>query len=213
METLIRLILCASCLMAVRLGVQMAKKTAGRGKVTDVRGLTIVRTTLVVLIAISFVWWFALPESVPAMFRADLDQTARLYGTLLFILGWSLRVWSQVTLQSNWSADISAKVDGRVIQNGPYALTQHPIYLSYVFIAPAMFAMTANWFVGATALSYTLVSIARIPSEERFLVNYFGFQYLEYATTINCRWKVMATVLILAVNIYGAVLEMWVVSY
>ena len=195
-------------LLALHLGLQMARGKKGRGNLIGRKGMTIVRTILVASLGLVLVWHLALPSTVPSTFFIHIPDELKMAGLAIFMVGMSLRIWSQKTLGDQWSADISAKVDGHVIQNGPYAFVRHPIYLSYLIIAPALFIMTANWPVGMLALLYVLVSIGRISCEEEFLIRHFGVRYLSYVEAVNNRWKTGLALLVLTVNISGIILEM-----
>ena len=185
MDTSVRIILGVALLVVLRLGFKMALGKAGRGRVTDRKGLTVVRTILNVHLGIMLVWYLTAPETIPDALKFHPSEGARQFGLALFILGMSIRVWCQKILGSQWSADLSTKAEHELIQSGPYAVFFHPIYASYFIIAPGLLLSTGNWLLGGFALAYVLVSVARIPAEEAMLREHFGPAHDTYRIRVS----------------------------
>lgn len=181
MDTLVRVILAAVYLLALRLGIKMALHKAGRGRVTTTKGYTIWRTILVAIIAIVWFWYVVLPHTIPEFLSAGLPMATRVLGLIFFALGSALRVWSQLTIGSAWSADIS--LGDHLVTSGPYSWVRHPIYASYLIIAPSLLAMTDNWLLGLLSSIYALVSVMRISQEEE-LLGRFGDRYEKYRSQV-----------------------------
>ena len=179
MELIIRLVLVAACLLALSLGLKMALKKAGRGRITDREGLTFARTVLATLILCATVIWLIRPEFGSLAF----PTAVKAIGTALFIISWSFRVWAQFHLGVEWSNNISPREGGRLVMNGPYRWVRHPIYASYLIITPGLFAMTTNYVLGGLAVAYTLVTLLRIKAEEQRLVEVHKTLYKEYTSS------------------------------
>jgi protein-S-isoprenylcysteine O-methyltransferase Ste14 len=111
-----------------------------------------------------------LPESAAAAY-AGLTITA---------CGAALAVWARVFLGANWSATVTIKRDHEIIRNGPYALVRHPIYSGFLLgmlgtaIAIGEVRGLIAW--GLAFLGWWL----KLQTEERFLLEQFGTQYLKY---------------------------------
>lgn len=183
MDNLIRLLVGIVFFVVLVLGFKMAIKKAGRGKITDRKGLTRMRTILVACIAPMIVLFLVSPQDTPVTLKISLPDWMKLIGLVFFIAGMSLRMWSQVVLGTYWSADLSLKTEHKLIQGGPYKYVRHPIYSSYILVAPSLFLLTENWMLGLLAIIFVLVSIARIPAEENMLKKHFGDLYSKYIIT------------------------------
>jgi protein-S-isoprenylcysteine O-methyltransferase Ste14 len=91
-----------------------------------------------------------------------------------------LAVWARVFLGANWSATVTIKQDHEIIRNGPYALVRHPIYSGFLLgmlgtaIAIGEVRGLIAW--GLAFLGWWL----KLQTEERFLLEQFGTQYLKY---------------------------------
>jgi protein-S-isoprenylcysteine O-methyltransferase len=111
-----------------------------------------------------------LPESAAAAY-AGLAITA---------CGVALAVWARVFLGANWSATVTIKQDHEIIRSGPYALVRHPIYsgllLGMLGTAIAIGEMRGLVALGLVFLGWWL----KLQTEEQFLVEQFGTQYLKY---------------------------------
>lgn len=183
LENVIRMTLLAALLTAMNLGLMMAVGRRGRGSLTSPDGLTLVRTTIVAIIGPLLMWYLIHPKSISCpLVLADND---RLAGLVVFISGMSLRIWSQKVLGDQWSADISVRHGHKLVESGPYRWLRHPIYTSYLLIAPGLLFSTGNWLIGLLAIGYTLVSAMRIREEERMLLQVFGEEYQSY---LRKRW-------------------------
>jgi protein-S-isoprenylcysteine O-methyltransferase Ste14 len=95
-------------------------------------------------------------------------------------LGLSLAIWARRALGSNWSGEISIKVEHQLIRSGPYRRLRHPIYTGLL----AMYVGTA--VVAGTGLAVVGVAIAgfaywrKIRLEENSLDLAFGAEYETY---------------------------------
>jgi protein-S-isoprenylcysteine O-methyltransferase Ste14 len=92
----------------------------------------------------------------------------------------ALGIWARRHLGSNWSGEITIKVDHRLIRSGPYRFVRHPIYTAML----GMFFGTALVFGGLHAvLGFATVAFAywrKIRLEEANLRTAFGPAYEAY---------------------------------
>ena len=207
MDTTTRIVLGAALLLSLHLGIRMIFGKAGRGRLTDHNGLTVARTILAVLIGTVLLWQLVLPQTIPDELTTYLSDRTKLIGLILFALGLVLRIWSQKTLGTQWSADLSVQSDHELIQKGPYALFVHPIYVSYILITPALFLTTANWLIGGLAFAYAVASIIRIPAEEKMLSQNFDWYETHKADVLGSQAGIIISLLFL-VHLFGAVWEL-----
>jgi protein-S-isoprenylcysteine O-methyltransferase Ste14 len=68
-----------------------------------------------------------------------------------------------------------------LVTNGPYRVIRHPIYTAFFLILGSTFFISANWLVGISWISMTLLEIfSRINFEENLMLEYFGDRSREY---------------------------------
>jgi protein-S-isoprenylcysteine O-methyltransferase Ste14 len=96
---------------------------------------------------------------------------------LVTVIFWT---WTQVTLDTQWSAQLQLTKDHKLITTGPYARIRHPLYAGVFGWCVALSLLTANWiFVAACALSI-MGLLWRIPKEEQMMIEAFGDEYKNY---------------------------------
>jgi len=105
--------------------------------------------------------------------------TAGLAVALTFV-GILIAFWARFFLGRNWSGTVTLKQDHELIQSGPYSVVRHPIYsgillalFGTVLVHPRIGGFLA---VLVAALTLRLKSL----TEESFMIDRFGMQYLEY---------------------------------
>jgi protein-S-isoprenylcysteine O-methyltransferase Ste14 len=104
----------------------------------------------------------------------------RWIGFALGILSVAFMTWTQVTLDTQWSAQLQLREDHHLITTGPYARMRHPLYTSMFGWGTALSLLTANWiFVGVCALTIAGL-VWRVPKEEQMMVEAFGDEYNTY---------------------------------
>jgi protein-S-isoprenylcysteine O-methyltransferase Ste14 len=114
--------------------------------------------------------WRFLPESAGAAYT----------GLTLTICGAALAVSARVFLGRNWSAMVTIKQDHEIIRRGPYALVRHPMYSGFLLAmlgtALAMGEVRGLLAIGSAFLGFWL----KLRTEEQFLTEQFGAQYIRY---------------------------------
>ena len=127
----------------------------------------------------AFMRWSSLP----------LPAAVRLAGAPLLLAAEFVFCWSLWSLGRNFSVSLAVFSEHRLIQHGPYRWVRHPMYASIMAMCPALFVLTANWFIaGALALAIPLVVLFRTPLEERTLHGRFGARYGSYAERTGRYW-------------------------
>ena len=102
-------------------------------------------------------------------------------GTIIFIMGYVLRLWAVRTLGQFFTMEIGLRADHGLITNGPYRWARHPSYTGYLLILLG-YALAAQSLV-ALIIPLTLAGVFlffRIRAEERMLVEKFGESYRLY---------------------------------
>jgi len=102
-------------------------------------------------------------------------------GIGIALTGFTLLQWAQTTLGKNWSDTPRMMREQSLVISGPYRWIRHPIYTAFVLILSSTIFVSANWLIGLSWISMTILEIAsRIQYEESLMVEYFGAQYQTY---------------------------------
>jgi len=111
----------------------------------------------------------------------SLPGWARWTGFTIALIGFTLLQWAQTTLGQNWSDTPRMMKEQMLTTDGPYRVIRHPIYTAFLLIFGSTLFVSANWLVGFSWISMTLLEIfSRINFEERLMLEYFGDRYREY---------------------------------
>ena len=134
---------------------------------------------LLLCVPLFYYGWVPLIKLSPAA-----KQFASVLGLLIFILGISFLLWARHTLGKNWgiSTSLQAKLhnDHELIQDGPYALVRHPIYLGAWIFMLGLLLLYPMWVILILAVSMVLSFSMRARREEAVLEQRFGSVWVEY---------------------------------
>jgi protein-S-isoprenylcysteine O-methyltransferase Ste14 len=101
-------------------------------------------------------------------------------GLALTVAATCLALVARMWLGKNWSGNVTIKRDHELIQNGPYAITRHPIYTG-IFFAFAGAVLVQGEIRGLIALLVLFCALQiKISKEEKFMNQIFP-DYLVYA--------------------------------
>lgn len=79
--------------------------------------------------------------------------------------------------------------EGKLCKKGVYAYLRHPIYASWIsFIVPGIVILRGSTLGITLPLFMYLVFRALIPVEEKYLIDKFGHEYIEYQSKV---WAVI----------------------
>ncbi len=125
---------------------------------------------------------FAKQSGIPWLDRQLYPVTVliALAGFLVVLLGVVFSIWARLLLGGNWSNRVTVKENHTLVRSGPYRIVRHPIYSGILLgmFGSALQRGGIRCFVGVLicGLSFWLKTRA----EERFMVQSFGEQYLQY---------------------------------
>lgn len=113
-------------------------------------------------------------------FSIPLPAWLRWVGFALGIASVTFWTWTQIHLDTQWSAQLQLKKSHHLVTTGPYAYLRHPLYSSMIGWAASVSLLTANWiFIAICALSIVGVWV-RFPKEEQMMTEAFGDEYKAY---------------------------------
>jgi protein-S-isoprenylcysteine O-methyltransferase Ste14 len=114
------------------------------------------------------------------LFSFPLPDWLRWAGFGLGLFSVAFWTWTQIHLDTQWSAQLQLTRDHHLVTTGPYARIRHPLYLAMFGWAAALGLLTANWVFVAVAVLSIAGTMARIPKEEQMMLEAFGDEYKAY---------------------------------
>lgn len=121
-------------------------------------------------------FWHPMVVRTPAPY----DAVVRPAALGLILLSGMLVLWAYRRLGPYWDAAISVRRDHRVVDDGPFALVRHPVYLGLVGFLSGGALLTADPLVALVAAVVAVLVVLRARAEERFLEERLGEAYREY---------------------------------
>jgi protein-S-isoprenylcysteine O-methyltransferase Ste14 len=114
------------------------------------------------------------------IFSFPLPVWLRWAGFVLGIITVAFWTWTQITLDTQWSAQLQLTKNHQLITTGPYARIRHPLYAGLFGWCISLTLLTANWiFAAICALAFAGL-LWRIPKEEQLMLEAFGDEYKTY---------------------------------
>ena len=125
---------------------------------------------------------FAKQSGIPWLDRQLFPVTVPivLAGLLDVLVGVVFSVWARLMLGDNWSNRVTVKENHTLVRSGPYRIVRHPIYSGILLgmLGSALQRGGIRCFVGVLICGFSFWLKTR--AEERFMVQSFGEQYLQY---------------------------------
>jgi protein-S-isoprenylcysteine O-methyltransferase len=112
-------------------------------------------------------------------------EATRLCGLVIVVAGIAFAFWARLTLGRTWSSAVTLKEDHQLIRRGPYRIVRHPIYAGILLAAlgTAVGYGKVQCLVGV-AIVFLAFRMKWI-TEERFLEEQFGAEYLAYRREVS----------------------------
>lgn len=97
-------------------------------------------------------------------------------GATLIVLGGSLVAWAVKTLSLSQSYGLK----GELVTNGPYNFSRNPQYVGFVILYSGLILATDSYYALVTGLAFILLVLLTPFSEEPWLEEQYGEEYLAY---------------------------------
>lgn len=105
------------------------------------------------------------------------------FGFAMFLAGFAMRRWSQMTLGRYFTFTVMTSTDQPLVTTGPYRFVRHPGYTGVMLIVIGSGAVSGNWVgLAGWTLLVMLPLLYRIHVEEHALLRALGDTYRSYAT-------------------------------
>jgi protein-S-isoprenylcysteine O-methyltransferase Ste14 len=143
------------------------------------RGVFVIRV-IVFLVLIAFLAMYIIGMAWIDTFSFPLPAWLRWAGFVLGLLSLAFWTWTQVELDTHWSAQLQLRTEHQLVTSGPYAHIRHPLYTAMFAWAIALALLTAHWIFVALAVLSIIGTVARIPKEEQMMIERFGDEYRAY---------------------------------
>jgi protein-S-isoprenylcysteine O-methyltransferase Ste14 len=103
-------------------------------------------------------------------------------GLAVYLAGFAMRRWSEMTLGRYFTFAVMTSPDQPVVTNGPYRFVRHPGYTGVVLVVLGAGVVSGNWLgLAGWTILVVLPLLYRIRVEETALVRALGDSYRCYA--------------------------------
>jgi protein-S-isoprenylcysteine O-methyltransferase Ste14 len=117
--------------------------------------------------------WMGLP-AIP------LSGWIRWAGFALGSASLTLWMWTQAALGTEWSPQLQLRREHYLVTTGPYARVRHPLCTAMFDCGVGVALVTANWGFVLLIVVMIVGIVARVPREERMMLQAFGETYAAY---------------------------------
>jgi protein-S-isoprenylcysteine O-methyltransferase Ste14 len=131
--------------------------------------------------AVGLAWLVAASSLAPA---ATIRPTTLAFaiGMAMFLAGFGLRRWSEMTLGRYFTFTVMTSADQPVITSGPYRFVRHPGYTGVLLVVIGAGVVNGNWVgLAGWTLLVALPLLYRVHVEENALLSALGDRYRTYA--------------------------------
>lgn len=133
-----------------------------------------------IAMAISIGIGFGMPL-LEAARRDTLSPTwMLLLGLILMIIGFSIGYYANRIIAENWSPVINKTEKQKLVTAGVYSVVRHPLYLSGLLLLAGTNLYFGNSWSWLSTMLVLIVTLYRIPVEEKQLETRFGQEYTDY---------------------------------
>ena len=101
-------------------------------------------------------------------------------GLLLFVVGFTIMLFGQVTLFRNYSSSVVIRENHQLVTHGIYRITRNPMYLGLIMVITSFPLYATSLYGFLTSLVLIPLILFRIRLEERLLTEEFGEAYRMY---------------------------------
>jgi protein-S-isoprenylcysteine O-methyltransferase Ste14 len=101
-------------------------------------------------------------------------------GVIIIIAGWIVIFYANKTISDNWSPSIAKTEAQQLVRAGIYNFIRHPLYFAGLLLLTGTNIYFQNRWSWLVALAAFVITLYRIPREERQLEARYGQEYVVY---------------------------------
>ena len=109
----------------------------------------------------------------------------QLVGVAILVACAFLFVAAHIQMGENWSPEPEQKARHQLVTHGLFSWARHPIYAIFLWATIGTLLATLNWLLGWCVSGVVMITLRRIETEERILIELFGDQYLTYRQHVS----------------------------
>ena len=111
----------------------------------------------------------------------ELNMVFLIFGIIFIISG--IAFWIQAVLISKIDREVE---NNKLVTTGIYAYVRHPIYAAFFYIAIGLILISQNIILFILPVIYwAFLTVAMIKTEEKWLIDKFGNDYIDYSKKVN----------------------------
>lgn len=141
---------------------------------------TFILRIILFVVFLSFLVLYSVDPPFAEFLHLHFPLWLRWSGTAIALLGVCLWVYAQAVLGRFWSPQLQLQKEHKIVTSGPYRVMRHPIYSAMVVWVIGLALFTANVVFVLLGLLTVVGLLARIPREEKMLIEQFGDVYKQY---------------------------------
>ncbi|MBN1202080.1 MAG: isoprenylcysteine carboxylmethyltransferase family protein [Anaerolineae bacterium] len=108
-------------------------------------------------------------------------EIIRYLGLGMLALGFVTMHWAEVSLDRQFSIEVTIQENHKLVTGGPYRYLRHPRYLGIIIFTAGIALIYRSWAALILAAMLTLVLVWRIHAEEKLLHETFGADWEDYS--------------------------------
>ena len=140
----------------------------------------IAKDSTAILMAFSVFVGFGAPLLEASLRERFIPVWLTLSGILCMTVGFFIAYYANRTIAKNWSPVIDKTQEQKLIQSGIYSVVRHPLYFSGLLLLIGTNIYFGNSWSWLSTLVAGIITLYRIPIEEKQLEGRFGQEYVNY---------------------------------
>ena len=184
METLFRVLVVVLLTLLVGIRVFYRVRSGARAEppALAVEGFWVIAFRVALMIPLyGLTFLYACAPGLMATLAYEMPAWLRFLGLPIGLAGLTLLAWAHAALDGYFSPTLRLREHHELIDHGPYAWIQHPMYTAFMGFFIGIFLLSAHPWIGGLGVAVigSLMTL-RLPKEEALLQHRFGDRYLRY---------------------------------